>query len=447
MPATALLLVLTAACIHATWNLLAKRVRGGMEVVWIYSCVGTLVYGPWALYEYAGHWQRIGWTEAGSLAGSCFWQLAYFVCLQQAYRHGELSLVYPIARGSGPLVAALGALALYHEAPSALAWTGIGLISGGVLFFLRGGAGVATAAMWGMATGLLIGVYSLWDKYAISGLHLPPVMLEWTTDLSRALVLAPLALRRLPETRQVFQTEKLRLALIGAMNPLSYILILTALSFAPLHRVAPLREISIVLGTVLGAIFLGERQAARRIVGAAIMVLGVLCLTGCSVDRPVYQPVYDRLVTLRDIPPPPVPQLSDELTNDEAEIQYRAAFVFYKRGRWNYAIPAFNEVLEYDDSRHDARFYMAACLVLAGRDEEAVPVLDELLETPFEMPVRGIYARMLFRQGRRAEARAMASPAAAIDYDAAGWVARYDLLFGNNAPSAAPPPPGPPVAE
>lgn len=431
MPATALLLVLSAACIHATWNLMAKRVRGGMEVVWIYSCVGTLVYGPWALYEYAGRWAGMGWKEAASLAGSCFWQLAYFVCLQRAYRHGELSLVYPIARGSGPLVAALGALALYHESPSALAWTGIGLISGGVLFFLRGGAGVAVAAMWGMATGMLIGIYSLWDKYAISGLHLPPVMLEWTTDLSRAVVLAPIALHRLPETRRTFETEKLRLALIGAMNPLSYILVLTALSLAPLHRVAPLREISIVLGAVLGARFLGERQATRRIIGAVIMVIGVLCLTGCSVERPVYQPVYDRALTLRDIAPPPPPAMIDEPTNDEAEIQYRAAFVFYKKGRWNYAVPAFNEVLEYDDSRHDARFYLAASLVLAGRYDEAVPVLDELLETPFEMPARGIYARMLFRQGRRTEARAMIAPAAAVDYDAAGWAARLDLLFGD----------------
>lgn len=428
MPTHALLLVLTAACIHATWNLLAKRARGGMEVVWLYSCVGTVVYAPWALGEYAGAWERMGWREAGSIAGSCFWQLAYFICLQQAYRHGDLSLVYPIARGSGPLVAALGALAIYGERPSAPAWMGIGLISGGVLFFLRGGTGAGVAAMWGLATGLLIGIYSLWDKYAVSGMHLPPVMMEWTTDLSRALLLAPLALRRSAETRRVWREERLRLVLIGAMNPLSYILILTALTMAPLHRVAPLREIGIVLGAILGAVFLGERQPGRRLIGAAIMVLGVLCLTGCSAERPAYRPVFDRWVDLRVAVAPVTPELRDDDTNDEAEIQYRAAFVFYRKGRWAFAIPAFAEVLEYDDYRHDARFYLAACLVLAERDAEAVPVLEELLETPFEMRARPLLARVLFRQGRRKEAREMAGPAAKEDFDAAGWVARYDLL-------------------
>jgi drug/metabolite transporter (DMT)-like permease len=397
-----------------------------MEVVWLYSCVGTLVYAPWAITEYAGVWGRFGWREAGSLAGSCFWQLAYFICLQQAYRHGDLSLVYPVARGSGPLVATLGALALYGETPTPSAWMGIGLISGGVLFFLRGAAGVGV--WWGMATGLLIGIYSLWDKYAVSGLHLPPVMMEWTTDVSRVIVLAPLALRRLDETKRVWSAERWRLVFIGAMNPFSYILILTALQVAPLHRVAPMREISIVLGAILGAKFLGERQGGRRLAGAVIMVLGVLCLTGCSVERPAFRPTYDRWVDLKMAVPPPVPEFPEGEVSNEAEIQFRAAFVFYKKGRWDYAVPAFAEAVDYDDNRQDARLYWAASLVMAGFNEEAVPLLDELLETPYEMRARGLYARVLFRQGKQKEAREMAGPAAKEDSDAAGWVARYDLL-------------------
>jgi len=428
MPPQALLLVLAAACIHATWNLLAKRVRGGMEVVWLYSCISTIVYAPWALKDYAEHWHRLGIREAISLAGSCAWQLVYFVCLQQAYRYGELSLVYPIARGSGPLVATLGALALYGETPSPLAWTGITLISGGVLFFLRGGQGVAVAAMWGLATGLLIGTYSLWDKYAISGLHLPPILIEWTTDISRALLLAPLAFNSWPETRQLWSAERLRLILIGALNPLSYILVLTALTIAPLHRVAPLREISIVLGAILGAKFLGERQAGRRIIGAVIMVLGVLCLTGCSDERPPMPPARDRLTDLRTVLPPPPPVLDAGDTGDEAEIQFRAAFAFYNKGRWDYAVPAFAEAVDYDDKRNDARYYWAVSLAMADRNWEAQTVLEELIDTPYEMPARALLARVLFRQGKPAEARAVAAAAAKDDFDAAGWLARYDLL-------------------
>jgi uncharacterized membrane protein len=428
MPGDALLLVFSAACIHATWNLLAKRVRGGMEVVWLYSVVGTFVYGPWAVGEYAAEWGRLGWREAGALAGSCFWQLLYFVCLQQAYRHGDFSLVYPIARGSGPLVAALGALAIYGERPSAMAWTGIGMICGGVLFFLRGGAGVGVAAGWGMATGMLIGTYSLWDKYAVSALRLPPVMMEWTTDVSRALVLAPVALRRWEETRRVAREDWWRLGLIGAMNPLSYILVLTALTVAPLHRVAPMREISIVLGAILGAKFLGERQGGRRVAGAVILVIGVLLLTGCTVERPVYQPVYDREIGLRTPVAPAEPELRTDDTSDEAEIQFRAAFVFYRKAKWHYAAAAFQEVLEYDDDRHDARFYLAASLALAGRDTEAMPLLEELLETPYAGRARALLAPVLYRQGRGAEARAAAAEGAKEDWAAAGWLARYDLL-------------------
>jgi drug/metabolite transporter (DMT)-like permease len=271
MPPRAIALVLTAACIHATWNLLAKRARGGMETVWLYSFIGTVVYAPWAYSQ----WPAIGWREAFSLAGSCFWQLLYFICLQQAYKHGDLSLVYPVARGSGPLAAAIGAMILYQESASGLAWLGIAMICGGVLLFLRFGAGTGLAIAWGLATGALIGIYSLWDKYAISGLGLPPIVIEWTTDASRALTLIPYSMGR---WRAQWDAHPWTITAIAILNPLSYILVLTAMSLAPLHRIAPMRELSIVLGAVLGARLLGEPQPARRIAGACVMAAGVAVL-------------------------------------------------------------------------------------------------------------------------------------------------------------------------
>ncbi|MBM3796568.1 MAG: EamA family transporter [Acidobacteria bacterium] len=275
MSANAIALVLAAACIHASWNLLAKRVRGGMETVWIYSAIGTVFYAPWALTEYSGAWARLGFREAVSLAGSCAWQMLYFICLQQAYKHGDLSLVYPVARGSGPLVAALGALWLFHETATGAAWAGIALICLGVLLFLRFGEGGSKGVLWGLATGVCIGLYSLWDKYAISGLRLEPVLIEWTTDLSRAVFLFPVASGK---WREPWQANPRMLIAIAILNPLSYILVLTAMASAPLHRIAPMRELSIVLGAVLGARFLGERQPARRIAGACVIAAGVMVL-------------------------------------------------------------------------------------------------------------------------------------------------------------------------
>ena len=229
------------------------------------------------------------------------------------------------------------------------------------------------------------------------------------------------------ETRLVWALERTRLLWIGALNPLSYILVLTALTLAPPHIVPPMREIRIVLGAILGAKFLGQRQPKRRLIGAAIMVLGVLCLTGCATERPLYPRAPDRLADLRVAFAPSPPELRTDDTPDEAEIQFRAAFLFYRRGQWNYAVPAFAEAVDYDDARDDARFYWAASLVMAERNEEALPVLEELLETPFEMRARGLLARVLFRQGKHSEAREAAA-AATEDHDAAGWIARYDLL-------------------
>jgi tetratricopeptide (TPR) repeat protein len=151
-------------------------------------------------------------------------------------------------------------------------------------------------------------------------------------------------------------------------------------------------------------------------------------LTGCIENRPDFKPKFDRFVTLREAVAPAAPVVGTGDTDDEAEIQYRAAVVFYRQGRWEYAIPAFAETVDYDDDRHDARFYWAACLVLTGRDAEAQPLLEELLETPLEMDARPLLARVLYRQGRGLEARAMAAAAAKENYDAAGWIARYDLL-------------------
>lgn len=161
---------------------------------------------------------------------------------------------------------------------------------------------------------------------------------------------------------------------------------------------------------------------------APILVVAVLFFTGCAVEPPLRQSSFDRFADLRAAVAPSAPELRNGDTDDEAEIQYRAAFVFYRRSRWDHAIPAFAEVLEYDDDRDDARFYLAVSLVMADRNGEALPLLEELLETPYEMPARPLLARVLFRQGRRTEARASAGPAATENFDAAGWVARYDLL-------------------
>ncbi|MBM3796567.1 MAG: hypothetical protein FJW31_21475 [Acidobacteria bacterium] len=131
---------------------------------------------------------------------------------------------------------------------------------------------------------------------------------------------------------------------------------------------------------------------------------------------------------MKHVEPLPRPAFSSGETEDEAEIQFRAAFVFYDKQRWPYAATALAEALDYDEDRHDIRYYLVVALLLANRDEEAAHHAEELMETPFEMRARPLLARALLRLGRNAEARQAAAPAAPENYDAAGWLARYEAL-------------------
>ena len=102
MTILALSLVLTAAFCHATWNLLVKRINGGPELVWLFSVFSVLIYLPIVAGVYFIERPPMGWREIGFYVGSAALHMAYFLLLQQGYRRGDLSLVYPVARATGP---------------------------------------------------------------------------------------------------------------------------------------------------------------------------------------------------------------------------------------------------------------------------------------------------------------------------------------------------------
>jgi tetratricopeptide (TPR) repeat protein len=151
-------------------------------------------------------------------------------------------------------------------------------------------------------------------------------------------------------------------------------------------------------------------------------------LAGCAVERPDFQLKVDRYADLKHVTPPPRPEFAPAETDDEAEIQFRAAFVFYNKERWSYAATAFEEALDYNADRHDIRMFLIYSLLLAKRDEEAAHHANELVDTPYEMRARPLLARALLRMGRAEEAREACVPAASENFDAAGWLARYDGL-------------------
>jgi len=286
MTGLALTLILISAVAHASWNLLAKRARSsGVAFIWMFCVMSAVIYAPLGLWVVLVQKPAIGWMQLGVMLGSLVFHTAYFITLQRGYRVGDLSLVYPLARGTGPLLSTTAAILVLGERPTPIALAGALLIVACVFVMAGGGFGLGRSdekvrwALWyGLLTGAIIAGYTLWDKQAVAVLLVPPLLLDWFNNSGRALILAPVALRRWDEVRLHWQKHRLEALGIAILSPLSYILVLSALKFTPVSYVAPAREISILLGAALGARFLAEGDVKRRLFAASGIVLGVVFL-------------------------------------------------------------------------------------------------------------------------------------------------------------------------
>src|SRR2546426_4326345 len=279
----ALGLVLVSAVFHATWNLLAKRAGADTSFLWLAYIVGAITFAPFAVAILVVARPQLGWPALVFIAVAVSLQTLYFATLTAGYRAGDLSLVYPIARASGPLLATAGAIAIFGEHPTAIAISGaLAIVAGAFVLTgdpraLRGGD-AGRAVGFALATGAVIALYTLWDKTAVATLLLPPLLYDWATIVGQALVIAPVALRRGGELRSTWNARRGAVVGVGLLSRFSYILALTALAISPVSYVAPAREIGILAGALLGARLLAEGHTLRRGLGAAAMVLGVVAL-------------------------------------------------------------------------------------------------------------------------------------------------------------------------
>ena len=286
MSAAALALVLVAACLHAAWNYLAKKAGGGVAFVWLLASMSALIYLLPALIIWFNTRPQFAPLHWLFIAGTAVLHVGYFLSLQTGYRKGDLSLVYPLARGSGPLLTTVGAIVLLGERPGWLALSGIALIVLSV-FFISGGtrifhAGRDEATAWalryGLLTGLFIAAYTLWDKYAMAVLLIQPLLFDWLSNIGRSAILLPFVLRDWQTTGELWRRQRWRIATIALLSSLSYILVLQAMSFTDVTYVAPAREVSILLAAFLGARLLHEGESRRRLIAACAMLAGVVCL-------------------------------------------------------------------------------------------------------------------------------------------------------------------------
>ena len=279
----ALGLVLVSAVFHATWNLLAKRAGADFPFLWIAFVIGAVVYAPFALAIVIFGEPHLSPAAIAFAAVGVGLQTLYAGTLTAGYRAGDLSLVYPIARATGPLLATAGAIAIFGERPTPIAIGGALAIVVGALILtgdpraLRS-SGAGTAVGFALATGAVIATYTLWDKTAVSGLLVAPLVYDWMLCVGQAIVLTPVALGRFAQVRTAWELHRVDAIGVGILSRLAYILVLTALAVSPVSYIAPAREIGILIGAVLGARVLAEGDALRRGLGAAAMVTGIVAL-------------------------------------------------------------------------------------------------------------------------------------------------------------------------
>lgn len=288
MTLASLLLVVLASFIHASWNLLAKRAASvGPVFVFAYNLIACASYAPWVFYLLAKGAIAWTWEGTGFVLLSGVIHLAYSLCLQRGYQVADLSVVYPVARGTGPMLSTLGAILILGEAPTAQGLVGLALVLVGIsLIATRGDLSAfrrpcgQAGIRWGTATGGLIASYTVVDAYAVKALGIAPVVLDWFSNLLRFFLLLPLVVanpRRALERMHGYWWIALG---VGLLSPLSYILILAALTTgAPLSLVAPMREMSMMIGALMGMLILHEVVGPWRLAGCAVLIAGVILLS------------------------------------------------------------------------------------------------------------------------------------------------------------------------
>lgn len=286
MSAFALGLVLVAAFLHASWNFLAKKSRDKIAFIWWFICMAVIVYLPMFIYFWPDSSISItGWV---CIAASGIFHALYFWFMGGAYKRGDLSLVYPLFRGLGPLFVPILAVIFLGEQLSLPGALGISLVIGGIYILhlqsfaprsflqpflaMKGGA-----SLWALSTGGTIAAYSLVDKVGVK-LVFPPVYIYLMFVIS-LLLLSPYVLaNKRTALKTEWRVNRTAILADGVLVLFTYLLILFALQISKVSYVVAAREGSIVVSTLFGILWLHEKNAQQKIAGAILIAAGVACI-------------------------------------------------------------------------------------------------------------------------------------------------------------------------
>lgn len=270
-------LVVFSGLIHALWNLFAKKSVSKITFLWSIHSVSFVLLMPYFLLNIAN--LELDGLGILMLLCSMLFQVIYVFSLITGYTVGELSVVYPVLRGSASVIIPILSVVLFHDQLTLFGWFGLVLISAGILtinnFNIKDDPNVKLSILIALGGGVSIAGYTLSDKVLLG--YMPPLMIIQFSNyiFLLSLLWGAVSSRQLKEEWKV----NWKIILLGSLFvPGSYALFLYAMQLAQVAQLAPLREISIVFGALLGMLFLKEQQGARRIISSITIVIGIIIL-------------------------------------------------------------------------------------------------------------------------------------------------------------------------
>ena len=280
MTSTVFLLVLVSAISHAAWNFAARKAVGNLVAIWLGLWLGSAIIFPVVIgiIAYQGLPDTVSVESISCILATGLIHSAYFRLVAAGYEHGEISLVYPIARGSGIAVTAILASLLFKENFSMLGSVGIVLISVGIIILGAAEnrkAKDAKAIILALSIGSTIVAYSLTDKMGVR--YTNPVIYIWFMFLIAAILLTPMVVKRHFRTLgQLARQYMSHAIIIGVGSIATYLIILYAFTMGQVGYIVAVREMAVVLGSLAGIIFLKERFTLAKAAAIPTIVIGIL---------------------------------------------------------------------------------------------------------------------------------------------------------------------------
>jgi len=282
MESLAFILVIFSTLTHAIWNLILKKVQGGVVFLWIFTTFTWVLYIPIIILNFNRISSFLNISSFLFCTLSIIMHILYFFLLEKAYYYGDLSIIYPITRGLSPVFTIIFAICFMNESLNIFEILGTGLILFGTfLLSITSEKNIQmkkAGLFFAILCSISITTYTLTDKYIMATLAVSPFLLDFLNNIGRSIVLTPYIFKNSSKAKYLFKNYKKEAFIIAILSPISYLMILFAMKHMQISIISPMRQLSIVIGSFLGIVVLKESSNLYKKIGVMITFIGVVLI-------------------------------------------------------------------------------------------------------------------------------------------------------------------------